>query len=170
MQNLMQNNEQRSFAAAMPYLNELYRAAVRLTHNRAVAEDAIREVYFEARNAFYCCRPETNMRVWLYKILFHKFGQFPRLQKSEFKIIEGDDLLSPLVLQKLSDKEIILCLEKIPPRSREAMLLADVENLSCREISEILEIPIETAKLHICFGRKMLRNALMKFAASSHAE
>src|SRR6266568_1748075 len=58
-------------AEALPYLNDLYRAAASILRSRAEAEDAVQEAYLQALKSFHRFAPGTNCRAWLFRILFH---------------------------------------------------------------------------------------------------
>jgi RNA polymerase sigma-70 factor (ECF subfamily) len=153
-------------AEAMPHLNELFRTALRLTKNRPEAEDLVQEVFFQAWKSFHCYELGTNCRAWLFKILSNKFKH--HRQNNKFKFIEDSEealrvlVFKPAVAQTLNTEEIISSLEQLPPCFRETMLLADVEEFSYHEISEIQQIPIGTVMSRISRGRKLLRTEMMK--------
>ncbi len=76
------------------------------------------------------------------------------------------DFTLGIVAKTLSEEEIFSCLEHIPPDFREPMLLAHEEEFSYKEITEILDIPIETVIPRISRGRKLLGSEMMKLADS----
>ncbi|WP_315036653.1 sigma-70 family RNA polymerase sigma factor, partial [Actinomyces oris] len=60
-------------AEALPYLDQLYGAALRMTRNRADAEDLVQDAYAKAFGSFHQYRPGTNLKAWLYRILTNTF-------------------------------------------------------------------------------------------------
>src|SRR5262245_62708010 len=58
---------------ALPYLGQLYRAALRMTRNTPDAEDLIQETFTRALASFTQFEPGTNLRAWLYRILTNTF-------------------------------------------------------------------------------------------------
>ena len=162
-------------AEAMPHLNELYRTALRFTKNQSEAEDLIQEVFLQAWKSFGCYKLGTNCRAWLHKILSNKLKRF-YFNNKKFKFVEdGDEALKslvfkPAIAESLRDEEIIASLKHIPPCFREAVLLADVEEFSYREIAEILDIPVGTVMSRISRGRKLLRIEMMNLADSINSK
>ncbi|MDQ6787541.1 MAG: sigma-70 family RNA polymerase sigma factor [Acidobacteriota bacterium] len=156
-------------AEAMPHLSELYRTALRFTKNQTEAEDLIQEVFMQAWKSFGCYELGTNCRAWLHKILSNKLKRF-YFNNKKFKYAEDADealkslVFKPAIAESLRDEEIIAGLEHIPPCFREAMLLADVEEFSYREIAEILGVPAGTVMSRISRGRKLLRTEMMNLA------
>jgi len=158
-------------AKAMPHLNDIFRVALRLAKNRSEAENLIEEVYLQAWRTFRLYESETNCRAWLFKILFSKFNHH-RQKNITFEFAKDDDALRnpdfkpAVVAATLSDEEICSSLEYISPDFREPMLLAHVEEFSYEEITEILDIPLETVKSRISRGRVLMRSEMMKLADS----
>ncbi|MCW2817826.1 MAG: sigma-70 family polymerase sigma factor, partial [Marmoricola sp.] len=58
---------------AMPFLDQLYSAAMRMTRNPADAEDLVQETFAKAYGSFHQFRPGTNLKAWLYRILTNTF-------------------------------------------------------------------------------------------------
>jgi len=160
-------------AEAMPHLNELYRTALKFTKNQTEAEDLIQEVFLQAWKSFRCYELRTNCRAWLHKILSNKLKRFYSNNKN-FKFAEDADealknlVFKPAVAESLRDEEIIASLEHIPPCFREAILLADVEEYSYKEIAEILNVPDGTVMSRISRGRRLLRIEMMSLADSKN--
>jgi len=156
--------------AALPHVNDLLRTAMRLTRSRTEAEDLVQEVYLQAWKSFHSFEPGTNCRAWLFKILLNKLNrqrrkwfQFRAIDDGE-KVIEGLTYEPPLP-EHLGD-EVIAALHKIPQHYSEAVLLADVEEFSYKEICFILKVPIGTVMSRISRGRKLLRVELAGLAES----
>jgi len=133
----------------------------------------IEEVYLQAWKAFRFYKPEINSRAWLFKILYSKFNHYHQ-KNIIFEFVEdGDDKLRNLdfilgvVAKTLSEEKIFSCLEHIPPDFREPMLLAHEEKFSYKEITEILDITIETVIPKISRGGKLLGSEMMKLADSN---
>jgi RNA polymerase sigma-70 factor, ECF subfamily len=152
---------------ALPHLDDLFRTAVRLVFDRAEAEDLVQETYMQAWKSFGKYEPGTNCRAWLYKILFNKLNHQRRRKYSDAKFIqEGDDFLAevaayePPVAHELTDETVVEALDGLPRNFREVVLLADVEEFSYREISDVLRIPTGTVMSRLSRGRKQLRDAL----------
>ena len=162
----------------IPMLSSLYGAAMRLTRNPADAEDLIQETYLRAFRGFAGFKEGTNLKAWLYRILTNSFINTYRKKQREPQTVDGPDdidewyLFDRLgsqnveasaeskVLDEMPDEDVKRALESIPENFRMAVLLADVEGFSYKEIAEIMEIPIGTVMSRLHRGRKALEKAL----------
>ncbi len=168
---------------AMEHMGSLYTAALRMTRNPADAEDLVQETYLKAYRAFNTFQEGTNLKAWLYKILTNTFINSYRSRKRRPEQSELDDVedlylyrrLGGLeaaaagrsaeeeVLDKVTDAEVKDALESLPEQFRLAVLLADVEGFSYKEIAGILDVPIGTVMSRLHRGRKALQKALFDF-------
>jgi RNA polymerase sigma-70 factor (ECF subfamily) len=169
---------------AMEFMPSLYSAAMRMTRNRADAEDLVQETYLKAYRSFESFQEGTNLKAWLYRILTNTFINQYRAKKrrpDERELDEVEDLylyrrLGGLEAAKagrsaedelmdfFTDTEVKDALEALPEQFRMAVLLADVEGFSYKEIAEILDIPIGTVMSRLHRGRKALQKQLYEFA------
>ena len=168
---------------AMEHMGSLYSAALRMTRNPSDAEDLVQETYLKAYRAFGTFQEGTNLKAWLYKILTNTFINSYRARKrrpEQTELDEVEDLylyrrLGGLeaaaagrsaeeeVLDSFTDVEVKEALESLPETFRMAVLLADVEGFSYKEIAEILDVPIGTVMSRLHRGRKALQKALLNF-------
>ena len=176
--------DQATFAdQAMEHMSSLYTAALRMTRNPADAEDLVQETYLKAYRAFNTFQEGTNLKAWLYKILTNTFINSYRSKKrrpDETDIDDIEDLylyrrLGGLeaatagrsaeeeVLDRITDTEVKEALESLPDQFRMAVLLADVEGFSYKEIADIMDSPIGTVLSRRHRGRKALQKALFEF-------
>lgn len=153
-------------ALALPHLNDLYATARRTIGNSTEAEDIVQEAYLQAWRSFHRFEPGTNIRAWLYKILFHVTAHHRR-KLFRFKQSDTTDEMvaetmayEPPIPAELRDEEVLAALERVPDNYRNVMLLADVQEFSYKEVAEILSIPIGTVMSRLSRGRKVMRNAL----------
>jgi len=179
--------EQVTFAdQAMPFMGSLYSAALRMTRNPADAEDLVQETYLKAYRGFGGFQDGTNLKAWLYRILTNTFINTYRAKKrrpDETELGEVEDLylyrrLGGLEAASLgrsaedelmdwfTESEVKEALEDLPEQFRMAVLLADVEGFSYKEIAEILDIPIGTVMSRLHRGRTGLQKRLYDFAVS----
>lgn len=155
---------------AMPLMADVFRVAQYLVRDRAEAEDLTQETFTEALKSFHHYQPETNCRAWLVTILYHLNGK-RRRTLGQLKLVENAEewlaetvAFEPPVAPNLTDEEVLQALEQIPEQFRSAILLADVEEFSYKEVAALLEVPIGTVMSRIARGRKLLRQQLAGYA------
>jgi len=169
-------------AEALPYLDQLYGAALRMTRNRADAEDLVQDAYAKAFGSFHQYRPGTNLKAWLYRILTNTFiNSYRKKQReplqSDAETVEDwqlhraashDSVGLPsaenLALDALPDSDIKDALGQLTEDRRLAVYLADVEGFSYKEIAEIMDTPIGTVMSRLHRGRRQLRELLADYA------
>lgn len=158
--------------AALPHLNDIYRAASRLLGDGGKAEDVVQDVYLLAWKSFDRFEPGTNCRAWLFKILFHSAHHYRRkwmnvrmIRESE-EVVEQTVAAHPPVPPGITDEEMLAALAQIPQEFRAVVLLADVEEFSYKETAGILNIPVGTVMSRLSRGRRMLREKLGEVARS----
>jgi RNA polymerase sigma-70 factor (ECF subfamily) len=169
---------------AMPFMSSLYAAALRMTRNAADAEDLVQETYLKAYRGFGGFEEGTNLKAWLYRILTNTYINTYRAKKrrpeeSDLEDVEDLYLYRRLggleiaslgrsaeedLLESYTDEEVKAAIESLPEQFRMAVLLADVEGFSYKEIAEILDIPIGTVMSRLHRGRKGLQKKLWEFA------
>ncbi|MDQ1437340.1 MAG: polymerase sigma-70 factor, subfamily [Acidimicrobiaceae bacterium] len=176
--------DQATFAdQAMEFMPSLYTAALRMTRNPADAEDLVQETYLKAYRAFHTYQQGTNLKAWLYRILTNTFINAYRAKKRRPELSDIEDVedlylyhrLGGLeaaaagrsaeeeVLERFTDDEVKQAIEALPENFRMAVLLADVEGFSYKEIAEIMDIPIGTVMSRLHRGRRALQKRLFEF-------
>jgi RNA polymerase sigma-70 factor, ECF subfamily len=168
---------------AMQYMGSLYSAALRMTRNPSDAEDLVQETYLKAYRAFGSFKEGTNLKAWLYRILTNTFINSYRARKRRPEQTDIDDVedlylyrrLGGLeavsagrsaeeeVLEHFTESDVKEAVEALPEQFRMAVLLADVEGFSYKEIADILDIPIGTVMSRLHRGRKALQKTLHDF-------
>jgi RNA polymerase sigma-70 factor (ECF subfamily) len=159
-------------AAALPHLNDIYRAAARLLGDAAGAGDVVQDVYLQAWKSFNQFQPGTNCRAWLFKILLHTVHHYRRKWLNIRMVKESDDILeqvaasSPPISEQITDEGMLAALAEVPQDFRAVVLLIDVEEFSYREAAGILNVPIVTVMSRLSRGRRLLRDRLAEAAQS----
>jgi RNA polymerase sigma-70 factor (ECF subfamily) len=168
----MDRNPQQRLAefenVALGYADHLFRVALRVVKDHAHAEDLVQETYLQAWRSFDRFEPGTNLRAWLYKIMFnthHSQRRRLRLQLVQFEETIAETIAyDPPTPQHLTDEEVLAELEKLPRDYQIPVSLVDIEGLTYKELAEALNIPIGTVMSRLHRGRKLLRASLQKFA------
>src|SRR5688500_7675592 len=168
---------------AMEFMPSLYSAALRMTRNPADAEDLVQETYLKAYRGFGSFEQGTNLKAWLYRILTNTFINRYRAAKRRPDETDLDDVEDFYLYRRLggleearagrsaedemmeffSEEEVKAAVEALPEQFRMAVLLADVEGFSYKEIASILDIPIGTVMSRLHRGRKALQRRLYDF-------
>jgi RNA polymerase sigma-70 factor (ECF subfamily) len=157
---------------AMPHMEDLFRTALRMTRDRARAEDAVQETFLQAWKSFDKFESGTNCKAWLFRILFYsvqhqrrKWFRFPVAAESE-DILQTTAASPEPIAETLSDEEILAAIDGLPDDYRAVALLVDVEEFAYREAAGILGIPIGTVMSRLSRARKTLREKLAGTARS----
>ena len=169
---------------AMQYAPQLFSTALRMTRNRADAEDLVQETFIKAWRSYATFQEGTNLRAWLFRIMTNTFinkynAQQRRPQETEMDEVEELFLFRRLgafdqskmtqsaedqLLELFTDDEVKNALEELPDMFRLPVLLSDVDGFSYKEIAEMLDVPIGTVMSRLHRGRKMMQKLLYAYA------
>ena len=167
---------------ALPHLDPLYSAALKLTRNPSEAEDLVQETFLKAFASFHQYTDGTNLRAWLYRILNNTFINTYRKKQREPKRAATDEVedwqmaraeghlsgglrsAEAEALDRLPDTDVTAALAGLPEEFRMAVYYADVEGFAYKEIAEIMGTPVGTVMSRLHRGRKLLRAQLADYA------
>jgi RNA polymerase sigma-70 factor, ECF subfamily len=162
-------------ATTLEHAGALYRLAYHLAGNAAEAEDLTQETYLRAYRGYTGFRG-GDVRAWLFTILRHVFIDECRRHRRMPTILSADDdarRITPQdvatsapsaeteALRRLPSEAVERAFAALPPDWRLVVLLADVEELSYREIADIMEIPLGTVMSRLHRARKQLQQRLL---------
>ena len=155
---------------AMPHAASLFRIARWLTRDHTSAEDLLQETLTEALSSFHRFTPGTNCRAWLVSIMYHRHSK-KRWKETRLHLVNDvDDRIAetiqfePQTPQNLTDEEVLSAIASLPRAFQEVVVLADIEELSYKEIAAATEVPVGTVMSRISRGRKLLRSRLAEYA------
>ena len=169
---------------ALPYLDQLYPVAVRMTRGREDAEDLVQETMTKAWAAFCSFDQGTNLRAWLYRIMTNTFiSSYRRRDRMPLLLHDGvvDRMAVPAwpagppgtgarsaeaeALERMPNEAVRQALRELPEDFRTVVYLADVEGYTYHETAALMGTPIGTVMSRLHRARRALRTKL-----SSEAE
>jgi len=169
-------------AEVLRYLEPLYATALRLTRNRADAEDLVQDTLVKAFRFSDKFEPGTNLRAWLSTILHNTWRNrvrdagreavevdSTRLEEAEAAADGSSASETPeqLLLRNTLDGDLRAALDDLPDVFRQAVWMRDVEEFSYAEIAKMLDVPIGTVMSRISRGRRLLLDQLRKTRATA---
>jgi RNA polymerase sigma-70 factor (ECF subfamily) len=161
---------------ALQQIDALYSFALKLTHARDDADDLVSDTLLRAFERWEQYRLGTNIRAWLFTILYHSFvSRKRRIDAREVQAPDDADGWSGYeavgeidpegrFYDSFLDEEITRAIDALPREYREAVILSDIHDLRYAEIAQILDVPEGTVKSRLFRGRRMLQKKLVGYA------
>lgn len=165
----------------LPYRDQLYKTALRMTRSVEEAEDILQETYLKAFHHYDRFEEGTNLKAWLFRIMKNTYINSYRKRKLQPLHLEFDELqegfestlldqghvadTSPEtdLLNGLLDAEVRDALLGLPHDYKMAVLLVDIHGLSYQETADVLAVPVGTVMSRLYRGRKKLERSLLSF-------
>lgn len=170
------DREERFEREVIPFMRQLYPAALRMTRSPSDAEDLVQETMAKAYRSFHQFTPGTNLRAWLYRIMTNTRNSLFRKQQrqpqqslyadvQDLPVQQGEQSRAARsaeaeVLERIPDSDVMQALKELPAGFRATIYLADVEGYPYSEIAEILDVPIGTVMSRLHRARLKLRKKL----------
>jgi RNA polymerase sigma-70 factor (ECF subfamily) len=162
---------------ALPFLDAVYRVALRLAGDEAQADDLVQETMLKAYRSWHQYKSGTNVRAWLLTILRHTFiNEYRKTKRAgptvDISEIEGYHVFHEVqdvdpegsFFKQIVDDEVLRAIDSLPDEFRETLVLSDVEQLTYAEIAEVTGVPVGTVKSRLFRARQALQQKLYDYA------
>ena len=161
---------------ALAHLDALYAFALKLARSRDDAEDLVSDTLLRAFERWDQYHLGTNIRAWLFTILYHVFvSRKRRIDAREVHAPDDSEGWSAFeavgeidpegrFYDSFLDDEITQAIDALPDEYRAAVVLSDLHDLRYAEIAEILGVPEGTVKSRLFRGRRILQKKLVDYA------
>lgn len=161
---------------ALTHLDALYSFALKLSRSRDDAEDLVSDTVLRALERWEQYRLGTNIRAWLFTILYHIFVSRKRRIDAREVLAPDDSDGGPAFepvgetdpeatfYDSFIDEQVVAAIEALPDEYRSAVMLSDVQGLRYAEIASVLGVPEGTVKSRLFRGRRILQKRLRSYA------
>jgi RNA polymerase sigma-70 factor, ECF subfamily len=159
---------------ALHHLDALYGFALKLARTRDDADDLVSDALLRAFERWHQYQLGTNIRAWLFTILYHVFvSRTRRVGAREVQPPDDDRAMSNVVgetdpesrfYDSFLDEEVLRAIDGLPEEYRLAVVLSDIQELRYAEIAQVLGVPEGTVKSRLFRGRRLLQRKLAAYA------
>jgi RNA polymerase sigma-70 factor (ECF subfamily) len=163
---------------ALAQLDALYSFGLKLSRNRDDAEDLVNDTMLRAFERWEQYRLGTNIRAWLFTILYHAFvskkrridaREVPQLDEPDgwagYEAV-GEADPEGTFYDSFLDEQIVNAITRLPDEYRAALILSDLHGMRYAEIARILGVPEGTVKSRLFRGRRILQKELREYAVT----
>jgi RNA polymerase sigma-70 factor (ECF subfamily) len=166
-------------SAQLPFRDQLFKTALRLTRSVEESEDLLQETYLKAYRHYHQFTEGTNLKAWLFRIMKNSFINTYRRDRNRPQMLDFDELrdsndglddvaptaVDPEIdyLGRELDHEVREALMDLPHHYRMAVLMVDLQGLSYQEVADALAVPIGTIMSRLYRGRKKIERALLSY-------
>jgi len=160
------NRQQEFERVALIHAEALLRTALRISPDRAAAEDLVQEALLRAWKSFGQFEPGTNAKAWLFRIMLNVSNRrWSDAQKSpRLEALDEAGNEPAIQPEPMSDAHVLAGLAELPEEFRVVLMLAAVEGFTCKEISQMLDLPIGTVMSRLSRARQNLRKRLYEMS------
>jgi RNA polymerase sigma-70 factor (ECF subfamily) len=166
-----QHAEQQAIAALVSqYSGALYRVAYSVLRNSADAEDAVQETFMRVLRHRDTLDEVRDQRVWLVRIAWNVALDRKRRSKSRPETDDVTELARVLPAEGLSADErasaaqhhahVLSCVEQLPAKERQVLMLSAFEELNSVEIAEVLGITESSVRSRLFRARNLIAGLL----------
>ncbi len=160
------------------YGSTAYSYAYRLTRNEPDARDLVQEAFIRVYRAWRSFTPGTSFQAWLYRIITNLHRDELRRRKGRYYDEIPEDNAPqewggerPLAVEPIEEylegqysETMAKALDALSPDQRQVLTLADIEEYSYQEISEIMGCSIGTVRSRLHRARNQLRRLVLKYS------
>jgi RNA polymerase sigma-70 factor (ECF subfamily) len=165
----------------LPYRDQLFKTALRMTRSVEDTEDLLQETYLKAYHHYGRFQEGTNLKAWLFRIMKNTYINSYRKRKAHPLHLEFDELQEGFETTLLDqghishvnpeteligsqvDGQVLDALLGLAHDYKMAVLLVDINGLSYQETADLLGVPVGTVMSRLYRGRKKLERSLLSF-------
>ncbi len=168
-------------SSKLPYYDQLYKTALRMTRSVPESEDLLQETYLKAFRYYSGFEEGTNLKAWLFRIMKNNFINGYRKRKIQPQQVELDELRdssddssgldfgiveeSPeaAAMSDEMDDDVATAINALPHDYKMALLLVDIQGQTYQEVADMLEVPVGTVMSRLYRGRSKVEKALITY-------
>jgi RNA polymerase sigma-70 factor (ECF subfamily) len=149
--------------------NRVFNAVLNMVQHQQDAEDITQDVFVDVYRKPGSFRGEAAVSTWLYRIAMNKcIDHLRRRQRRRWEAGEKEatDFVHPGIVAENREKAIFLykAMKQLPPKQNEAWVLSEMENLSYKEISEVMKLSVASVESLLFRARQNLRKILSELS------